>query len=261
MIKAPSRIAVTESPGTPRDSQYEHFAGAKVHGHISHQRREEGHDQSTDDAAAEGSEHCNGQSLAGLSLLAHGVTVQQGGGSSRGAGGMDQDGKDRAAVHTAAVDAQQQADGRDQIHTKRERNEQRHTHGGGHARDRAQQNAAVQAVPLPKKADFYASAAQAQQFPYLSAACFSVLLFPLLRYRGFLQQFAFFHANAPKLHIQNTQFWRRSFKKIRAAPAAISSETVPQLYFPPKRAEWYCHKAAQPFCIVLTSLFLLITIL
>ena len=261
MIKAPSRIAVTESPGTPRDSQYEHFAGAKVHGHISHQRREEGHDQSTDDAAAEGSEHCNGQSPAGLSLLAHGVTVQQSGGSSRGAGGMDQDGRDRAAVHTAAVDAQQQADGRDQIHTKRERNKQRHTHGGGHARDRAQQNAAVQAVPLPKKADFYASAAQAQQFPYLSAACFSVLLFPLLRYRGFLQQFAFFHANAPKLHIQNTQFWRRSFKKIRAAPAAISSETVPQLYFPPKRAEWYCHKAAQPFCIVLTSLFLLITIL
>lgn len=183
---------MTESPGTPRDSQYEHFAGAKVHGHISHQRREEGHDQSTDDAAAEGSEHCNGQSLAGLSLLAHGVTVQQGGGSSRGAGGMDQDGRDRAAVHTAAVDAQQQADGRDQIHTKRERNKQRHTHGGGHARDRAQQNAAVQAVPLPKKADFYASAAQAQQFPYLSAACFSVLLFPLLRYRGFLQQFAFF---------------------------------------------------------------------
>ena len=180
---------MTESPGTPRDSQYEHFAGAKVHGHISHQRREEGHDQSTDDAAAEGSEHCNGQSLAGLSLLAHGVTVQQGGGSSRGAGGMDQDGRDRAAVHTAAVDAQQQADGRDQIHTKRERNKQRHTHGGGHARDRAQQNAAVQAVPLPKKADFYASAAQAQQFPYLSAACFSVLLFPLLRFCSSLHFF------------------------------------------------------------------------
>ena len=90
---------------------------------------------------------------------------------------------------------------------------------------------------------------------------FQSFYFPFLRYRGFLQQFAFFHANAPKLHIQNTQFWRRSFKKIRAAPAAISSETVPQLYFPPKRAEWYCHKAAQPFCIVLTSLFLLITIL
>lgn len=95
-------------------------------------------------------------------------------------------------------------------------------------------------------------------FPQLA---FQSFYFPFLRYRGFLQQFAFFHANAPKLHIQNTQFWRRSFKKIRAAPAAISSETVPQLYFPPKRAEWYCHKAAQPFCIVLTSLFLLITIL
>ena len=90
---------------------------------------------------------------------------------------------------------------------------------------------------------------------------FQSFYFPFLRYRGFLQQFAFFHANAPKLHIQNTQFWRRSFKKIRAAPAAISSETVPQLYFPPKRADWYRHKAAQPFCIVLTSLFLLITIL
>ena len=189
---------MTESPGTPRDSQYEHFAGAKVHGHISHQRREEGHDQSTDDAAAEGSEHCNGQSLAGLSLLAHGVTVQQGGGSSRGAGGMDQDGRDRAAVHTAAVDAQQQADGRDQIHTKRERNEQRHTHGGGHARDRAQQNAAVQAVPLPKKADFYASAAQAQQFPYLSAACFSVLLFSLFSVPRLFAAVCIFSRKRPK---------------------------------------------------------------
>ena len=57
------------------------------------------------------------------------------------------------------LEAVQQADGRDQIHTKRERNEQRHAHGGGHARDRAQQNAAVQTVPLPKKADFYTSAA------------------------------------------------------------------------------------------------------
>ena len=189
---------MTESPGTPRDSQYEHFAGAKVHGHISHQRREEGHDQSTDDAAAEGSEHCNGQSLAGLSLLAHGVTVQQGGGSSRGAGGMDQDGRDRAAVHTAAVDAQQQADGRDQIHTKRERNEQRHTHGGGHARDRAQQNAAVQAVPLPKKADFYASAAQAQQSPYLSAACFSVLLFSLFTVPRLFAAVCIFSRKRPK---------------------------------------------------------------
>lgn len=189
---------MTESPGTPRDSQYEHFARAKVHGHISHQRREEGHDQSTDDAAAEGSEHCNGQSLAGLSLLAHGVTVQQGGGSSRGAGGMDQDGRDRAAVHTAAVDAQQQADGRDQIHTKRERNEQRHTHGGGHARDRAQQNAAVQAVPLPKKADFYASAAQAQQSPYLSAACFSVLLFSLFTVPRLFAAVCIFSRKRPK---------------------------------------------------------------
>ena len=197
-MKAPSRMAVTESPGTPRDSQYEHFARAKVHGHISHQRREEGHDQSTDDAAAEGSEHCNGQSLAGLSLLAHGVTVQQGGGSSRGAGGMDQDGRDRAAVHTAAVDAQQQADGRDQIHTKRERNEQRHTHGGGHARDRAQQNAAVQAVPLPKKADFYASAAQAQQSPYLSAACFSVLLFSLFTVPRLFAAVCIFSRKRPK---------------------------------------------------------------
>lgn len=189
---------MTESPGTPRDSQYEHFARAKVHGHISHQRREEGHDQSTDDAAAEGSEHCNGQSLAGLSLLAHGVTVQQGGGSSRGAGGMDQDGRDRAAVHTAAVDAQQQADGRDQIHTKRERNEQRHAHGGGHARDRAQQNAAVQAVPLPKKADFYASAAQAQQSPYLSAACFSVLLFSLFTVPRLFAAVCIFSRKRPK---------------------------------------------------------------
>ena len=184
--------------GQTKDSQHEHFAGAKVHGHISHQRREEGHDQSTDDAAAEGSEHCNGQSLAGLSLLAHGLTVQQGGGSSRGAGGMDQDGRDRAAVHTAAVDAQQQADGRDQIHTKRERNEQRHAHGGGHARDRAQQNAAVQAVPLPKKADFYASAAQAQQSPYLSAACFSVLLFPLFTVPRLFAAVCIFSRKRPK---------------------------------------------------------------
>ena len=189
---------MTESPGTPRDSQYEHFAGAKVHGHISHQRREEGHDQSTDDAAAEGSEHCNGQSLAGLSLLAHGVTVQQGGGSSRGAGGMDQDGRDRAAVHTAAVDAQQQADGRDEVHAEGEGDEQRHAHGGGHARDRAQQNAAVQAVPLPKKADFYASAAQAQQSPYLSAACFSVLLFSLFTVPRLFAAVCIFSRKRPK---------------------------------------------------------------
>lgn len=233
------------------------------------------------------------------------------------------------------LEAVQQADGRDQIHTKRERNEQRHTHGGGHARDRAQQNAAqssdkghkddlrvgpdssvagkkqikihscapsldhvhqgaqeiqrpqrdidgkhlfVQSVPIiyfgellstppfrlfpcRKKPIFMHLQHRYSSPRTFPQPAFQSFYFPFLRYRGFLQQFAFFHANAPKLHIQNTQFWRRSFKKIRAAPAAISSETVPQLYFPPKRAEWYCHKAAQPFCIVLTSLFLLITIL
>ena len=236
---------MTESPGTPRDSQYEHFAGAKVHGHISHQRREEGHDQSTDDAAAEGSEHCNGQSLAGLSLLAHGLTVQQGGGSSRGAGGMDQDGRDRAAVHTAAVDAQQQATPMVAVMP-------------GIAPSRTPP---FRLFPCRKKPIFMHLQHRHSSPRTFPQPAFQSFYFPFLRYRGFLQQFAFFHANAPKLHIQNTQFWRRSFKKIRAAPAAISSETVPQLYFPPKRAEWYCHKAAQPFCIVLTSLFLLITIL
>ena len=96
------------------------------------------------------------------------------------------------------LEAVQQADGRDQIHTKRERNEQRHTHGGGHARDRAQQNAAVQAVPLPKKADFYASAAQAQQSPYLSAACFSVLLFPLFTVPRLFAAVCIFSRKRPK---------------------------------------------------------------
>lgn len=90
---------------------------------------------------------------------------------------------------------------------------------------------------------------------------FSPFISPFYGTAAFCSSLHFFTQTPPKLHIQNTQFWRRSFKKIRAAPAAISSETVPQLYFPPKRAEWYCHKAAQPFCIVLTSLFLLITIL
>ena len=93
--------------GQTKDSQHEHFAGAKVHGHISHQRREEGHDQSTDDAA-------------------------------------------------------------------------------------------VQAVSLPKKADFYASAAQAQQFPYLSAACFSVLLFPLFTVPRLFAAVCIFSRKRPK---------------------------------------------------------------
>ena len=124
------------------DGQHEHLAGAEVHGHVSNQRRQEGHDQCADDAAAEGGEHSDGQCLAGLPLLAHGVAVQQGGGCSGRAGGVDEDSGNGTAVHTAAVDAQQQADGRDEVHAEGEGDEQRHAHGGGHARDSAQQNAA-----------------------------------------------------------------------------------------------------------------------
>ena len=124
------------------DGQHEHLAGAEVHGHISDQRRQEGHDQCADDAAAEGGEHGHGQSLTGLALFAHGVAVQQGGGSRRGAGGVDQDGGDGAAVHAAAVNAQQQADGRDEVHAKGEGDQQSDAHGGGHAGDSAQQDTA-----------------------------------------------------------------------------------------------------------------------
>ena len=59
-------------------------------------------------------------------------------------------------------------------------------------------HAAVQAVPLPKKADFYASAAQAQQSPYLSAACFSVLLFPLFTVPRLFAAVCIFSRKRPK---------------------------------------------------------------
>jgi hypothetical protein len=59
-------------------------------------------------------------------------------------------------------------------------------------------HAAVQAVPLPKKADFYASAAQAQQSPYLSAACFSVLLFSLFTVPRLFAAVCIFSRKRPK---------------------------------------------------------------
>ena len=131
--------------GEAEDRQHEHFAGAEVHGHIRNDRGEEGHNQRADDAADEGREHGDGKRLARLTLLAHRVAVQQRGRRGRGARRVNQDGGNRAAVHAAAVDAQQQADGRNQIHAEGEGDQQRHAHRGGHARNRTEQNAAQRA--------------------------------------------------------------------------------------------------------------------
>lgn len=90
---------------------------------------------------------------------------------------------------------------------------------------------------------------------------FSPFIFPFYGTAAFCSSLHFFTQTPQSCISKIRSFGGGALKKIRTAPAAISSETVPQLYFPPKRAEWYCHKAAQPFCIVLTSLFLLITIL
>jgi hypothetical protein len=74
-------------------------------------------------------------------------------------------------------------------------------------------HAAVQAVPLPKKADFYASAAQAQQSPYLSAACFSVLLFPLFTVLRLFAAVCIFSRKRPKAAYPKYAVLGRSFKK------------------------------------------------
>ena len=55
---------------------------------------------------------------------------------------MDQDGGDGAAVHAAAVDAEQQAHGGDEVHTKGEGDQQGDAHGGRHAGDGTEQHAA-----------------------------------------------------------------------------------------------------------------------
>lgn len=95
-----------------------------------------------DDAADEGSEHGDGKRLARLTLLAHRVAVQQRSRRGRGARCVNQDRGNRAAVHAAAVDAQQQTDGGNQIHTEGEGDQQSHAHRRGHARDGTEKNAA-----------------------------------------------------------------------------------------------------------------------
>ena len=59
---------------------------------------------------------------------------------------------------------------------------------------------------------------------------FQSFYFPFLRYRGFLQQFAFFHANAPKLHIQNTQFWGGALKNSRCSGSNIVRNSTAAIF-------------------------------
>ena len=73
------------------------------------------------------------------------MPVQNGGRAGGGAGSVDQDSSDGAAVHTAAVDAAQEAQGGHGVHIKGQRKEDGHAGGGGQtgqgANDDAQQGA------------------------------------------------------------------------------------------------------------------------
>ena len=55
---------------------------------------------------------------------------------------MNQNGGNGPAVHAAAIDAQQQADGGNKVHAEGEGDQQGDAHGGRHARDGAEENAA-----------------------------------------------------------------------------------------------------------------------
>ena len=55
---------------------------------------------------------------------------------------MNQNGRNGSAIHAAAVDSEQQADGRNQIHPKGEGNQQGNTHGSCHSGNSTEKNAA-----------------------------------------------------------------------------------------------------------------------
>src|SRR5690606_7576211 len=79
---------------------------------------------------------CRLERLLGMALLGQRVAVQQCAGGGGRAWGANQDGGDRAAIHAALVDADEQQDRGDRLHREGKGQRQRHRHGGGQPRYR-----------------------------------------------------------------------------------------------------------------------------
>ena len=107
------------------DHEGEVFRGAEAQRDTGQEWRQERQGHDTQRSGDERPERRDPQCRAGPSLARHGVTVQTGDDGGRLARDVHEDGRRRAAVHGAVVDARQHDDGRDRGRRERGRQQQR----------------------------------------------------------------------------------------------------------------------------------------
>ena len=116
------------------------FPGAHLEGKIRDLLRQDATHQGREEGAHEGGSHADGESLAGLTLLGHGMTVPAGGDGGSRAGDAQQHGADEGAGAAADPQRQQENNGGAGVHGVGQGHEQHNRHGTGQAGDGAEQN-------------------------------------------------------------------------------------------------------------------------
>lgn len=128
--------------GQAKDGDEEVLRGAEEQGHLGQRRRNEQQRDGAEQAADTGGNGGQANGLQCLALLGHGITVQTGGSRAGGAGRMDQNGRDGAAIDGRGVDGGQHNQGRRGIHAVCNGNQKGNAHGGAQAGQRADDHAA-----------------------------------------------------------------------------------------------------------------------
>ena len=108
-------------------------------------RRDQQQRDSTDKAADTGRNRRQTDGVERLALLGHGIAVQTGGGGAGGAGCVDQNGGDGAAVDCGGIDGRQHDQCGRGVHAIRNGDQQSDTHGGGQAGQSTDDHAAAHA--------------------------------------------------------------------------------------------------------------------
>ena len=126
-------------------SQSKIFSGAKQQRDLRDLRSQEQQRHGADEAADGGGVQCHLQRLERLSLDGHGIAVKQSRRVGGGAGGIDQNRGDGAAVSAAAVDSQQHQNRHGRLHAVGEGNAKNNTEIRGQAGNGADHDADRQA--------------------------------------------------------------------------------------------------------------------
>ena len=123
--------------GEPEEGKPEIFGASEFHGQFGKHGGKEVKGNTGKESAEKGSDACRAECLAGFSLFGKFIPVERRCCGSGRAGGMDQDGGNRAAEDGAAVNAAEHDQPRFGSHAEGKRQKERYAHGGGKARHTA----------------------------------------------------------------------------------------------------------------------------